>query len=305
MSHRSAILFSHLSQNKNYSSVHKSEKKNESKKDSELIDRYIKEINEYPILTKKEEFQYISDYQDKDCLTSRQAIIQSNLRLVVRIARRYHREESHFMDLIAEGNIGLLHALKKFDLTLGYRFSTYAAWWVQQYIETFLMNHGRTVRLPVHIQKKLFKLKKSREQASQKHQKPISLAELSKEMKLTRAEVDKILVHQDIPMSLYEEKENLSIEEGEETPFSVEASQTHQEHDYAYEQLKAHVQSSLTTLPSHYRDVIVRRFGLMGHDFMSFRQIGTDLGLSIDQVRQRYSNALQKLSGQLPRHDFS
>lgn len=304
MSHRSAILFSHLSQNKSYSFVDKNESKSENKKDSGSVDRYIKEINKYSVLSKKHEFQYISDYQQKNCERSRQAVIQANLRLVVRIARRYHREESHFMDLIAEGNIGLLHALKKFDLTLGYRFSTYAAWWVQQYIETFLMNHSRTVRLPIHVQKKIFKLRKNREQASQKHQKNISLLELSEEMSLSRCEIDKILVHQEAPIPLHDDNNQLLFSDNDEFQLMLQCFNTNQEHDYAYEQLQSQVRNQLCGLPHNYREVIVRRFGLMGHDFMSFRQIGVDLGLSIDQVRQRYSTGIQRLSKKISRQDL-
>lgn len=296
MSHRSALLFSHLAQAKTYSSIETNDIAAEEKNDQQLIDLYIKEINRYPMLTKEQEVEYITQALELNCSKARQALIEANLRLVVRIARRYKRQSSYLMDLIAEGNIGLIHALNKFDPTVGCRFSTYASWWVQQYIEAFLMNNSRTIRLPVYVQKKISKIKKSQEKINQKYQRDVSTQQLAEESDLDRNEIDKIMSYQEHSITLSDDSQQSIFDNFDEEALIPEVFVTDQEHQYAYEQLQEEMRSYLVELPAHYRDVIARRFGLIGHDFMTFKEISIDLDLTIDQVRQRYTNAIKRLS---------
>lgn len=299
MSHRSALLFSHLAQNKTFSFVDSTDSPEEQKNSQEIIDLYIKEINRYPILSADKEGEYVSKMLESGCQQSKTALIEANLRLVVRIARRYKRHSSYLMDIIAEGNIGLIHALGKFDPTVGCRFSTYAAWWVQQYIEAFIMNHARTIRLPVYVQKKISKIKKSQEKINQKYQRAVSTQEFAQEAHLERDQIDTVMIYQENYISLSAEHQQALLENPEDEILLNQIMSPDQENDYAYEQLQNQIRDSILELPEHYREVIARRFGLIGHDFMTFKQIGIDLNITIDQVRQRYSNALARLSKEI------
>jgi RNA polymerase nonessential primary-like sigma factor len=254
-------------------------------------DLYLKEIGASPLLTKDEEIYFARLIQKGD-LSAKTRMIESNLRLVVKIARRYLRCGMPILDLIEEGNIGLMRAVDKFDPEKGFRFSTYGAWWIQQSIERAIMSQNRTVRLPIHVSKRLNKcLRTSKELSKDLEHKPKD-HEIASACGNSTEEI-KIL------LSLNEKIISLDSNISEEVPKPL--SDTLSNHrddpieDLQYSHLKKQIDSWLGQLNKNQRAVIERRFGLNGHDAVTLEQTGHEIGLTRERVRQLQAEALKKL----------
>ena len=248
----------------------------------EALDLYLKEIARYPILTKEQETDYSQKAQD-GCLKSRDQMIQSNLRLVVKIARRYLKSGMQFLDLIEEGNLGLLHALEKFDPNKGCRFSTYSAWWIQQNIERAIMNQGKTVRIPIHIAKLQNSINKATRQMSM-DQFNVDIKEVAKRLNKKESDIERAVMYQEKNISM-----DAPINGDIETSF-VNILQKESEDDPYHNLLHQGYQHSfyklIQQLPKKNFDVISRRYGLFGFDSMTLQETGDDLGITREKVRQ-------------------
>ena len=262
---------------------------------------YLKEIGFAPLLTADEEVFYARKLQ-KGCEKSRHRMMESNLRLVVKISRRYVNRGLELLDLIEEGNLGLMRAVEKFDPELGYRFSTYATWWIRQTIERGLMNQTRTIRLPVHVVKELNVYLRASRKLAQKLDHAPTPEEIAAEVDKPVADVLKILSLSerissiDIPVA---DKEKTLVETiADDNGFSPE-------NEIEEENLMDRLGEWLEQLPEKQREVLVRRFGLLHHQEETLEQVGREIGLTRERVRQIQVDALRRLRDVLRKHGLN
>lgn len=262
---------------------------------------YLKEIGRTPLLTAQQEISYAQAYRNGDT-TARARLIESNLRLVVKIARRYVNRGLDLLDLIEEGNLGLLRAVEKFDPNLGYRFSTYGTWWIRQMIERGLMNQSRTIRMPVHIAKDLNAcLRASRKLAQRKDHEP-TIAEIAVEVSKPEAEVRDLFVMNErvskVSLDINDSFSSLN-DVSEATQQSVPCKTAEQENFLAL------LQTLVMDLPEKQRQVLVRRFGLMHHSEETLEQVGAEVGMTRERVRQVQLDGLARLRVLIREHGLN
>ena len=262
---------------------------------------YLKEIGYAPLLTAEEEVFYARKLQ-RGSESARHRMIESNLRLVVKISRRYVNRGLELLDLIEEGNLGLMRAVEKFDPELGYRFSTYATWWIRQTIERALMNQTRTIRLPVHIVKELnVYVRASRKLAQQLDHTPTP-EEIAEEVDKPVEDVLKIF-------SLSERISSIDIPVAENEKSLIETisaeGASSPERQIEGENLSEVLNKWLTQLPEKQREVLVRRFGLLHHQEETLEQVGREIGLTRERVRQIQVDALRRLRDVLRKHGLN
>ena len=263
--------------------------------------QYLDEIGISPLLTAEEEKIYSRRALRGD-ESARQRMIESNLRLVVMIARRYINRGLPLLDLIEEGNLGLIHAVKKFDPERGFRFSTYATWWIRQNIERGIMNQSRTVRLPIHIIKDMNSCLRAMRRLRQKNGRTPTVQELADHLERDVADVERL-------MSLRER-------------VTLRASGRDDEGDGPVDRLRAKgsaepsrcaQQDNVNDIVDHWvcelsekqRSVVERRFGLHGHRRATLEQIGDEIGVTRERVRQIQLDALKNLRKMLESHGIS
>ena len=262
------------------------------KKDSDPTQLYLIEIGNSPLLSAEEEVYYSRLSRKKD-ESARNHMVKCNLRLVVKIARRYLNRGLALLDLVEEGNLGLIRAGEKFDPVRGFRFSTFATWWIRQNIERAIMNQTRTIRLPIHIIKELnIYLRKGRELAHTLDHEP-TFEDIALALNKTPAEVNRLLrlnertLSVDTPMGEDTDKpllEALSDHELNAPALSLEDSN-----------IRAHLEQCLDLLNEKQRSILVRRFGLRGHEEATLEEVGLEVGLTRERVRQIQVEALKML----------
>lgn len=253
---------------------------------------YLNEIGFSPLLSAEEEVHYARLAQ-KGEESGRKRMIESNLRLVVKISRRYVNRGLTLLDLIEEGNLGLIRAVEKFDPERGFRFSTYATWWIRQTIERAIMNQTRTIRLPIHVVKELNLYLRAARELTQKLDHEPSAEEIAKLVDRPVADVKRMLglnervSSVDTPMGVNGDKSLLDTvaDEGAADPAEVL-----QENN-----MRTCIDRWIDQLTDKQQEVLARRFGLRGYNTCTLEEVGREIGLTRERVRQIQVEALRRL----------
>jgi RNA polymerase sigma factor (sigma-70 family) len=288
--------------------------------EEDLVRLYLTDIGQYALLTKDDEVRLAKAIEAgklateemaaspnvtapkrrelrkaiRDGEIAERAFVQSNLRLVVSIAKKYQASGLPLLDLIQEGNLGLMHAVEKFDWRKGFKFSTYATWWIRQAITRGIANTGRTIRLPVHAGDTLARLQKARSRLELKYGRPATLAELSKEVEMPEDKVTEALRFAAEPLSLSEPlREDGDAELGDvvedrsaESPFETAATAL----------LPEEIQRLLAPLDVREREILRLRFGLDGSgEGLTLEEVGEHFNLTRERIRQIEARAMSKL----------
>jgi RNA polymerase sigma factor (sigma-70 family) len=286
----------------------------------DLVRLYLTDVGQYALLTKDDEVRLAKAIEaGKEAIEAVNAVgrdvtaarrrelrraarrgeeaerqfVQSNLRLVVSIAKKYQASGLPLVDLIQEGNLGLMHAVEKFDWRKGFKFSTYATWWIRQAISRGIANTGRTIRLPVNAGDTLARLQKAQARLELKYRRPATLAELAGEVKMPPAKVTQVLRFAAEPLSLSEPlREDGDAEIGDvvedrsaESPFEVAATAL----------LPAALARLLAPLDQREREILTLRFGLDRGEPWTLRAVGEHFNLSSERIRQIEARAMSKL----------
>ena len=263
---------------------------------------YLKEIGFSPLLTAEEEVRYARRSQKGDA-AARKRMIESNLRLVVKIARRYMNRGLTLLDLIEEGNLGLIRAVEKFDPERGFRFSTYATWWIRQTIERGIMNQTRTIRLPVHVLKEINIYQRAARHLAQKLDHEPSPEEVANLLDKPVDEVKSMLglnertASVDAPLDDDPDRSLLDAIADDRTPGPEGMLQR--------EDLRMIIQKWLGGLNDKQRQVVERRFGLNGREVATLEEVGADIGVTRERVRQIQVEALKHLKIVLEKSGYS
>tara|TARA_B100000700_G_scaffold125107_1_gene140103 strand:+ start:1064 stop:2044 length:981 start_codon:yes stop_codon:yes gene_type:complete len=270
--------------------------KDDNVKNLDATQLYLSEIGFSPLLSAEEEV-YFARKALRGCEASRKRMIESNLRLVVKIARRYNNRGLALLDLIEEGNLGLIRAVEKFDPERGFRFSTYATWWIRQTIERAIMNQTRTIRLPIHVVKELnVYLRTARELTQQLDHEPTA-EEIAERLDRPVEDVTKMLrlnekiSSVDTPIGGDNDKALLDIiadEKGSGPEGEVQSKD-----------INDHIVHWLDELNPKQREVLARRFGLLGYEPSTLEDVGREIGLTRERVRQIQVEALRRLKDML------
>lgn len=263
---------------------------------------YLSEIGFSPLLTAQEEVYYARRVLKGDA-SARNRMVESNLRLVVKIARRYMNRGLSLLDLIEEGNLGLIHAVEKFDPERGFRFSTYATWWIRQTIERALMNQTRTIRLPIHIIKEINGYLRTARHLAQTLDHEPTAEDISQTLGRPVLEIKRMLqlnervASVDSPIGKDEDRSLLDAIPDDNNP---DPSQLLQDAD-----LNAKLDLWLDQLNEKQCVVVKRRFGLEGQEKATLEQVGNEIGVTRERVRQIQIDALRRLRSILENEGFS
>ncbi len=253
---------------------------------------YLKEIGRVPLLDADREADLARRMSEGD-EKAKKELVEANLRLVVSIAKRYVGKGLFFLDLIQEGNLGLMKAVSKFDYTKGYKFSTYATWWIRQAITRAIADQARTIRIPVHMVETIHKVTKVQRQMLQEKGREVSASEVAKEMNMNPDKVREIMKIAQDPISLETpvgEEEDSHIGdfiEDQESPAPAEAA--------SYELLREQLNEVLHTLTPREEQVLRLRFGLEDGRQRTLEEVGQQFNITRERIRQIEAKALRKL----------
>jgi RNA polymerase primary sigma factor len=253
---------------------------------------YLREIGKVQLLTADQEVTLAKRIERGD-MGAKREMIEANLRLVVSIAKGYLGRGLSFLDLIQEGSLGLIRAVEKFDYRKGYKFSTYATWWIRQAVTRAIADKARTIRIPVHMVEKLNKVVHIERQLVQRLGREPSPEEIAEELEITTEEVREILRMSQLPVSLEKpigEEEDSSLgdfveDEAAESPFDTAQLLLRRED----------VVNALNALPRREREVIELRYGLLGGEPRTLEEVGRAFGVTRERIRQIENNTLKKL----------
>ena len=252
---------------------------------------YVRQIGDGRLLTAAEERE-LARRKDAGDEAAKSRLIESNLRLVMSITRNYTRAGVPLLDLIQEGNLGLIRAVEKFDWTLGYKLSTYATWWIKQSVQRALAEQSRTIRLPVHVADQVRKVQKARRLLGQKLNRDPTTLEVSEESGFPPARVQELLDLVQDNVSL-----DTPIGDGESLMSDlIKDDNASSPEDETAENLRSReLAAALSELNPRLQRVLLLRFGLSGADAMTLEQVGRELGITRERVRQLETRALREL----------
>jgi RNA polymerase primary sigma factor len=257
---------------------------------------YLRQIGDGRLLTAAEERE-LAQRKDAGDEEAKRRLIEGNLRLVMSITRNYTKAGVPLLDLIQEGNLGLMRAVEKFDWRMGYKLSTYATWWIRQAVTRALADQGRTIRLPVHVAEQERRVMRARRLLTQKLNREPSLREIAKESGFTEKKVRDLLELIEDPISL-----EAPVGDGE-SDYSdlIEDVNAEQPEEMTAQGMRStELAEAITRLNPRMRLVITRRFGLDGQPPRTLEQVGAELGITRERVRQLESRALRELRSQAP-----
>lgn len=260
----------------------------------EALRSYLGEIRNIPLLTAEQEID-LSKRAKKGDERARKQMIRSNLRLVINIAKRYIHLGIPFLDLIEEGNIGLMKAVDKFDPKKGFRFSTYAAWWIKQSITRSISEQGKMIRVPVYMNELIAKWKKTKERLTQKLRRSPEDEEIAKKMRITKAKQEQVLLWLATKTSSLETP--IGGDESESQVQDLVADETAAPPDARIEHLldKERISSLLDIMNEREREILDMRFGLIDGKPQTLAEIAAKFKVSRERVRQIEDEALKKL----------
>jgi RNA polymerase primary sigma factor len=257
---------------------------------------YVRQIGDGPLLTPREERE-LARRKDAGDEAAKRRLIECNLRLVMSITRNYTRAGVPLLDLIQEGNLGLMRAVEKFDYKLGYKLSTYATWWIRQAVTRALADQGRTIRLPVHVAEQTRKVLRARRVLAQKLNRDPEIDEIAKEAGFTPERVQELLDLIQDPVSL-----ETPVGDGESVYSDLIEDTKSDQPDAATAKLlrSRELAGALRRLSPRMRRVLALRFGLDGESPQTLEQVGLGLGITRERVRQLESRALRELRQTAP-----
>ena len=287
--------------------------------EEDLVRLYLTDIGQYPLLTKEDEVRLAQKIEkgveareklstsekltakeksdlkrlDRNGARAEKNFVQSNLRLVVSIAKKYQASGLPLLDLIQEGNLGLMHAVEKFDWRKGFKFSTYATWWIRQAITRGIANTGRTIRLPVHAGDTLARLQKARTRLELKYGRPATMTELAADVEMPEDKITDALRFANEPLSLSEplredgdaELGDVVEDRGAASPFEVAATSL----------LPDEIARLLAPLDEREREILKLRFGLDRGEPRTLEEVGEHFNLTRERIRQIEARAMSKL----------
>ena len=255
---------------------------------------YLRSIGRVDLLTAGEEIALAKRIERGD-MAAKRHMVEANLRLVVSIAKGYLGRGLSFLDLIQEGSLGLIRAVEKFDYRRGYKFSTYATWWIRQAVTRAIADKARTIRIPVHMVEKLNRVTHVERQLVQSMGREPEPSEIAAELDITVREVRDILRVAQMPISL---EKPVGDEEESELGDFVADDRTEEPFDSATERIQREdIQKALDALPERERQVIELRYGLRGHEPLTLEEVGRAFGVTRERIRQIENNTLKKLKG--------
>ncbi len=257
---------------------------------------YLKEIGTVPLLTAEEEIELAkmkAEGDERQRTRAKERLVEANLRLVVSIAKRYTGRGMSFLDLVQEGNLGLIKGVEKFDYTKGYKLSTYATWWIRQSVTRALADQARTIRVPVHMVETINKMSKMQRKLTLEYGYEPSTAELAKALDMTEEKVMEI-------MQIAREPASLETPIGEEDDsnlgdFVADGNAVTPEGNVESVMLREHIQTLLEDLKERERQVIVLRFGLEDGHPRTLEEVGKEFNVTRERIRQIEAKALRKL----------
>jgi RNA polymerase primary sigma factor len=253
---------------------------------------YLREIGKVPLLTADQEV-YLAKRIERGDMAAKTQMIEANLRLVVSIAKSYLGRGLSFLDLIQEGSLGLIRAVEKFDYRKGYKFSTYATWWIRQAVTRAIADKARTIRIPVHMVEKLNKVVHIERQLVQRLGREPRPDEIAEELEMTTEEVREILRMSQLPVSL---EKPIGEEEDSQLGDFVQDETAESPFDTAQVTLRrGDIERALDSLPERERKVIELRFGLSGAQPCTLEEVGRAFGVTRERIRQIENNTLKKL----------
>jgi RNA polymerase primary sigma factor len=271
-------------------------------RDHDPVRAYLREIGKVPLLTGEEEISLAKRVERGDP-AAKQALIEANLRLVVSVAKRYVGRGMLFLDLIQEGNLGLMRAVEKFDWRRGYKFSTYATWWIRQAITRGIADQARTIRVPVHMVETINKLVRVRRQLTQELERDPTNEEIALKMEITPERVEQILKIAQEPVSL---ETPVGDEDDSSLGDFIEDDELQRPHVAVDSKLRGEeLQGVLSSLSHRERKVIELRYGIGGGEPMTLEEVGRYFGVTRERIRQIETRTLFKLKSMRAAGRFS
>ncbi|PJE52075.1 RNA polymerase sigma factor RpoD [candidate division WWE3 bacterium CG10_big_fil_rev_8_21_14_0_10_39_14] len=253
---------------------------------------YLREIGKIKLLTREEEVD-LAKRIEKDEMAARQKLIKSNLRLVVSIAKKYIGRGLTFLDLIQEGNVGLMRAVEKFEWRRGFKFSTYATWWIRQAITRAIADQARTIRIPVHMIETINKFRRIERKLEQELERPPKPEEVAKEMGIDKKKALEIVKISQEPTSI---EAKVGKDEDSALKEFIPDELTKSPEDVAsYELLKGQIGEVLHTLNEREQKVLELRFGLKDNKSRTLEEVGKEFGVTRERIRQIEAKALRRL----------
>jgi len=262
--------------------------------DDNVLSIYLKEINRIPLLTREEEDRFARSAADGD-KASKDKLVTSNLRFVVNVAKRYQNQGLPLVDLISEGNIGLINAIERYDVDKGYHFISYAVWWIRQAILKAICEKSRMIRLPLNRANELVQIDKARKTLEGAHTEDEEIREIARLLEMAPEHVaDLVAVSRDLvslESPVFDERDSSTVGD-----FVENSAYTSPEEHVVTQNLKEDINSVLETLSAKEREVIEWRFGLNGRKPLSLKEIGNRFSLTKERIRQIEKAALRRLT---------